>query len=206
MTTHNLYHGDLPPNLTFVKSVAIDTETMGLNIQRDRLCLIQLADSDGNARLIQFAHGAKFSAPNLMKILLDHSIQKIFHFARFDLAVIKHSLGVMPHNIYCTRTASKFIRTYTDNHSLRGLCEELLGLDISKKQQSSYWGNATLNEKQIEYAANDVQHLHKLKSILDERLAREGRLALAMKAMEFLPTRAELDLAGWPEDIFAHNN
>ena len=198
-----LYNGDLPANLDLGKSIAIDTETMGLNTKRDRLCLVQISNGDGNAHLVRFEQG-QYAAPNLIKLLGDTSMLKIFHFARFDLAACAHNLGVMAQNIYCTRTASKFARTYTDNHGLKALCEELLGLDISKKQQSSYWGNAELSEKQLDYAANDVYHLHKIKAILDERLKREGRYDLAVKAMEFLPLRAELDLAGWEDDIFAH--
>lgn len=197
-----LYKGDLPANLDLGKSVAIDTEAMGLNIKRDRLCLVQISNGDGKAHLVKFDDN--YNAPNLVKLLSDNSVEKIFHFARFDLAVMKQYLGVMAQNIYCTRTASKFARTYTDNHGLKALCEELLGIDISKKQQSSYWGSAELNDKQLDYAANDVYHLHKLKTILDERLKREGRYELAISAMKFLPTRAEIDLAGWEDDVFAH--
>ncbi len=202
---NTLYKGDLPDALDLGKSVAIDTETMGLNTLRDRLCLVQISNGDGNAHLVQFMPG-EYNAPNLVKLLSDGKVEKLFHFARFDLAALKYNLGVMPQNIYCTRTASKFARTYTDNHGLKALCEELLGLDISKKQQSSYWGNIDLNDKQLDYAANDVYHLHKIKVILEERLKREGRQELALATMQFLPLRAQLDLAGWPEDIFAHNN
>lgn len=198
-----LYKGDLPADLDFGKSVAIDTETLGLNHFRDRLCLVQISSGDGNAHLVKFEKG-EYNAPNLLKILKDDSVLKIFHFARFDLAAMRQNLGVLAQNIYCTRTASKFARTYTDNHGLKALCEELLGLDLSKKQQSSDWGSKELNEKQLDYAANDVYHLHKLKDILDERLKREGRYELAIDTMKFLPTRAELDLSGWEDDVFAH--
>jgi ribonuclease D len=201
--SNNLYKGDLPANLELGNSIAIDTETMGLNIMRDRLCVVQLSSGDGNAHLVQFNKDV-YTAPNLVRILQDERITKIFHFARFDLAVIKKHLGVDVKNVYCTRTASKFARTYTDNHGLKALAEEYLGMDLSKKQQSSYWGTEDLSDKQLDYAANDVLHLHRIKTQLDERLKREGRLELALKAMEFLPVRAELDLAGWPDDIFAH--
>jgi ribonuclease D len=201
--SNNLYKGDLPANLDLGSSIAIDSETMGLNIMRDRLCVVQLSSGDGNAHLIQFEKEI-YNAPNLVRVLQDEKIQKIFHFARFDLAVIKKYLGVEVKNVYCTRTASKFARTYTDNHGLKALAEEYLGMDLSKKQQSSYWGAGDLSDKQLDYAANDVLHLHKIKTQLDERLKREGRLEIALKTMQFLPTRAELDLAGWPEDVFAH--
>ena len=201
--SNNLYKGDLPAKLDLGNSIAIDSETMGLNIMRDRLCVVQISSGDGKAHLVQFDKDV-YTAPNLVKVLQDNKIQKIFHFARFDLAVIKKHLGVDVNNVYCTRTASKFARTYTDNHGLKALTEEYLGLDISKKQQSSYWGSEKLNDKQIDYAANDVLHLHKIKAELDERLKREGRYELAIQAMQFLPVRAELDLAGWPDDIFAH--
>ena len=201
--SNNLYKGDLPANLDLGSSIAIDTETMGLNIMRDRLCVVQISSGDGNAHMVQFQNG-EYNAPNLCKILKDPSILKIFHFARFDLAVIKRHLGVDVNNVYCTRTASKFARTYTDNHGLKALAEEYLGIDLSKKQQSSYWGSETLSDKQLDYAANDVHHLHKIKIQLDERLKREKRYEIALKTMQFLPTRAELDLAGWPDDVFAH--
>jgi ribonuclease D len=201
--TNNLYKGDLPANIDLGNVIAIDTETMGLNIERDRLCVVQLSKGDGKAHLVQY-DGADYNSPNLVKILEDEKIVKIFHFARFDLAVMKKHLGANAKNIYCTRTGSKFARTYTDNHGLKALAEEYLGIDLSKKQQSSYWGSETLTDKQIDYAANDVLHLHRIKDILDERLRREKRYELAIKAMQFLPARAELDLAGWPDDIFAH--
>ena len=201
--SNNLYKGDLPAKLDLGNSIAIDSETMGLNIMRDRLCVVQISSGDGKAHLVQFEKGI-YDAPNLVKILQDEKVTKIFHFARFDLAVIKKHLGVDVKNVYCTRTASKFARTYTDNHGLKALAEEYLGIDISKKQQSSYWGTQQLSDKQIDYAANDVLHLHRIKEQLDERLKREGRLQLALDTMKFLPTRADLDLAGWPDDIFAH--
>jgi ribonuclease D len=200
---NNLYKGDIPTSLNLGNIVAIDTETMGLNTQRDRLCVIQLSSGDGNAHLVQFEKGS-YSAPNLKKMLEDDKVVKLFHFARFDIAAIKYYMGVDVKNIYCTRTASKFARTYTDNHGLKSLLEEYLGIDISKKQQSSYWGTPDLSDKQLDYASNDVLYLHRLKDILDERLKREDRLELAQKAMQFLPLRAELDLAGWADDIFAH--
>ncbi|PIR32190.1 MAG: ribonuclease D [Alphaproteobacteria bacterium CG11_big_fil_rev_8_21_14_0_20_44_7] len=201
--TNHLHKNDLPANVHFGDVVAIDTETLGLNPMRDRLCVVQLSDGNGDAHLVQF-DGDDYSAPNLRTMLADETILKLFHFARFDLAVLKYNLHVMPQNIYCTRTASKLSRTYTDNHGLKVLCEEILGIDISKKQQSSYWGIEELTEKQIDYAANDVLHLHQLYGELNLRLEREGRLQLALGVMEFLPTRAELDLSGWDGDIFAH--
>ncbi len=201
--SNNLYKGDLPANFNPGSSIAIDTETMGLNIMRDRLCVVQISTGDGKAHLVQFDKDV-YNAPNLVKVLQDEKVLKIFHFARFDLAVIKKHLGTTVNNVYCTRTASKFARTYTDNHGLKALAEEYLGMDLSKKQQSSYWGTEKLSDKQIDYAANDVLHLHKIKTELDERLKREGRLQLALDTMKFLPTRAELDLAGWPDDVFAH--
>lgn len=201
--SNNLYKGDLPANLDLGNIVAIDTETMGLNIHRDRLCVVQISSGDGNAHLVQFDKD-KFNAPNLVKLLQDEKVVKIFHFARFDLAILKKYLGADTRNVYCTRTASKFARTYTDNHGLKALTEEYLNIDLSKKQQSSYWGTEQLNDKQLDYAANDVLHLHRLKDILDERLKRELRYELAVKTMQFLPTRAELDIAGWPDDVFAH--
>ena len=201
--TNFLYKGDLPADLNLGKVIAIDTETMGLQFHRDRLCVIQISSGDGNAHLVQFEKGV-YDAPNLKKLLADNSVLKLFHFARFDLAVMKLNLGVMPQNVYCSRTASKFARTYTDNHGLKALVEEYMGVDMSKKQQSSYWGATSLSEKQLDYAANDVAHLHRLKEILDERLKNEGRYELAIKSMEFLPLRAELDAAGWLDDIFAH--
>lgn len=199
-----LHKGDLPKNISFGKSVAVDTEAMGLKNARDRLCLVQLSAGDGTAHLVQFAPGA-YDAPNLGKILGDPKVLKIFHFARFDYAILKHYLNIESTPLYCTRIASMISRTFTDKHGLRELCKELLGVEISKQQQASDWGAETLNQEQIAYAANDVLYLHALKEKLDQALEREGRANLARKTMEFIPTRAALDLAGWAEvDIFAH--
>ena len=199
-----LYKNDLPSNLDFGDSIAIDTETMGLNVIRDRLCLIQISSGDGNAHLVQFEAG-KFEAPNLKKLLTNDKILKIFHFARFDIATLNHNLKIDVKNIYCTKIASKLIRTYTDAHGLKSLCDELLGIDLSKKQQSSDWGNSEISEKQIDYAASDVLHLHKLKTKLDEMLKRENREDIFKACLEFLPTRCKLDLQGFPSlDIFSH--
>lgn len=198
------HKNDLPANVNFTKSVAIDTETMGLNIHRDRLCLLQISGGDGNAHLIQFEQN-KYDAPNLKKILSDDSIEKIFHFARFDLASIKHYLHVDIKNIYCTKIASRLIRTYTDSHGLKSICEELLGVEISKKQQSSDWGNSEISEKQLEYAASDVLHLHALKEKLNKMLIRENRFEIFQSCVNFLPTRVELDLQNFANiDIFTH--
>ena len=198
------HKNDLPANVTFTKSVAIDTETMGLNIHRDRLCLLQISGGDGNAHVVQFEQN-KYDAPNLKKILSDDSIEKIFHFARFDLASIKHYLHVTIKNIYCTKIASRLIRTYTDSHGLKSICEELLGVEISKKQQSSDWGNGEISEKQIEYAASDVLHLHALKEKLNKMLIRENRFEIFQACVNFLPTRVELDLQNFSSiDIFTH--
>lgn len=199
-----LHKGDLPDGLNLGPSVAVDTETLGLNPQRDRLCLVQLSAGDGIAHIVQFAQG-QYNAPNLVRLMGDANVLKLFHFARFDLATIRKALGVMPRPLYCTRTASKLVRTYTDKHGLKDLVRELLNVDLSKEQQSSDWGAAELTEKQLAYAANDVAYLHQLKAALDVMLAREGRTGLAQACFDFLPTRAELDLAGWPDvDIFAH--
>ncbi len=199
-----LHKGDLPAGLDLGPAIAVDTETLGLNPVRDRLCLVQLSSGDGTAHLVQFARDA-YAAPNLTRLLGDPNVEKLFHFARFDLATIKRYLGVMPRPVYCTRTASKIARTYTDKHGLKDLVKELLDIDISKQQQSSDWGSENLSDHQLVYAANDVAHLHRLKSILDVMLVREGRADLARACFDFLPARAELDLAGWPEhDIFAH--
>ena len=198
------HKNDLPANVNFTKSVAIDTETMGLNILRDRLCLLQISGGDGNAHVIQFEQN-KYDALNLKKILSDESIQKIFHFARFDLTAIKHYLNVEIKNIYCTKIASRLIRTYTDSHGLKSICEELLGVEISKKQQSSDWGNGEISEKQLEYAASDVLYLHALKEKLSKMLIRENRFEIFQACVNFLPTRVELDLQGFPTiDIFTH--
>ncbi len=202
--TNHLHKNDLPDGLDLGPSVAIDCETMGLNPHRDRLCLVQLSSGDGNAHLVQIDRG-QTSAPNLERVLRDKDVLKLFHFGRFDIAVMYQAFGALAAPVYCTKIASKLIRTYTDRHGLKNLLEELLNIDISKLQQMSDWGAATLTEGQLAYAASDVLYLHRLKEKLDERLAREGRTDLAQAAFEFLPTRARLDLAGWPEDdIFAH--
>jgi len=200
-----LHRGDLPDGLVFGDSVAIDTEAMGLNPHRDRLCLVQLSRGDGgDAHLVQFAAGC-YEAPNLKRLMTDSGVTKIFHFARFDIAIIQHYLGVMPQPLYCTKIASRLTRTFTDRHGLRDLCKDLLGVDLKKEQQSSDWGAATLSEEQLRYAASDVLHLHALRARLDVMLAREGRSELAEACFKFLPARALLDLAGWAEqDIFAH--
>lgn len=185
--------------------IAVDTEAMGLNNKRDRLCLVQISDSGGDAHLVQFKRD-EYNAPNLIKLLRDITRIKIFHFARFDLSIMRHYLGVRLSNIYCTRTASRLARTYTDKHGYKDVCKELLGVDVSKQQQSSYWGTENLSAEQIGYAASDVLHLHNLKKKLDEMLEREGRDELAKAVFDFLPYRAELDLAGWEdEDILAHS-
>jgi ribonuclease D len=202
--TVSLYRGDLPDGLSFGSSVAIDTETMGLRPGRDRLCLVQLSAGDGSAHLVQIAQG-QTEAPNLKALLADPSVLKLFHFARFDLAALYNGLGVMTTPVYCTKIASKLVRTYTDRHGLKELCRELLSVDMSKQQQSSDWGAEELSEAQRLYAASDVLYLHELKAKLDVMLAREGRADMAQACFEFLPTRARLDLAGWSEeDIFAH--
>ena len=199
-----LHRGDLPAGLLFGDSVAIDTEAMGLNPHRDRLCLVQLSRGDGDAHLVQFDAGC-YAAPNLRRLLADPSVLKLFHFARFDIAMMYHYLGVMPQPIYCTKIASRLARTFTDRHGLRDLCKDLLGIDLKKEQQSSDWGAPSLSDEQLRYAASDVLHLHALRARLDEMLGREGRLDLARSCFEFLPARALLDLAGWAEqDIFAH--
>ena len=202
--TITLYQNDLPADVAFPNGVAIDTETMGLNLVRDRLCLIQLSGGDGNAHLVQFTD-PNYDAPNLKKVLSNPEIDKIFHFARFDLASIKAYLGVDCSSVYCTKTASRLVRTFTDRHSLKELCRELLGVELSKQQQSSDWGAPTLTEDQKFYAANDVLYLHRLREKLDEMLKREGRDVLARACFDFLPSRANLDLVGWADfDIFAH--
>lgn len=199
-----VHRGDLPAGLSFPEGVAIDTETLGLNPHRDRLCLVQLSNGDGTAHLVQF-DGRNYSAPRLKALLADPALLKIFHFARFDIAVLKQYLGVETTPIYCTKIASKLARTYTDRHGLKDLVGELLGIELSKQQQSSDWGATKLSESQLAYAANDVLHLHAVKAKLDMMLAREGRGDLAQSAFSFLPTRARLDLAGFEQDdIFAH--
>lgn len=203
MTIH-LHKGDLPDGLDLGPEVAIDCETMGLNPHRDRLCLVQLSAGDGDAHLVQVAPGQK-SAPNLAAMLGDAAVLKLFHFGRFDIAVLLHAFGARTTPVYCTKIASKLVRTYTDRHGLKNLCQELIDVDISKQQQSSDWGAPDLTQAQMEYAASDVLYLHRLRAVLDERLSREGRTRLAQAAFDFLPIRAELDLRGWPEiDIFAH--
>jgi ribonuclease D len=199
-----LYQDDLPDGLDLGPLVAIDTETLGLNPYRDRLCLAQLSSGDGVCHAVQFAAG-EYTAPNLKRMLADPDVTKLFHFARFDVAMFQRYLGVRVQPVYCTKIASKLVRTYTDKHGLKDLVRELVGVEISKEQQSSDWGAAELSERQLAYAANDVAHLHQLKMVLDDMLAREGRTHLAQACFDFLPTRAELDLAGWEDvDVFAH--
>jgi ribonuclease D len=200
----HLHKGDLPAGLTLGKVVAIDSETMGLDLSRDRLCLLQLSAGDGVCHLVQFPRG-EYDAPNLKALLSDPGVTKIFHFARFDVAAIRRYLGVDCAPVYCTKIASKLVRTYTDRHGLKDLCRELLGIEISKQQQSSDWGATALSQDQLAYAASDVLYLHELRAKLDVMLAREGRDGFAQACFDFLPTRAALDIAGWPEeDIFAH--
>ncbi|HVT23049.1 MAG TPA: hypothetical protein VHD95_00355 [Rhizomicrobium sp.] len=199
-----LHKGDLPDGLDLGPVVAIDTETLGLSYVRDRLCLAQLSAGDDVCHAVQFAPGG-YAAPNLKRLLIDPKVLKIFHFARFDVAMFLRHLGVVTAPIYCTKIASKLVRTYTDKHGLKDLVKELLNVDLSKEQQSSDWGAPELTERQLAYAANDVAYLHRLKESLDHMLAREGRTALAQACFDFLPARAALDLAGWDEvDIFAH--
>jgi len=201
----HLYKGDLPADLDLGSMVAVDSETMGLDPHRDRLCLVQLSAGDGECHLVQIERGQS-DAPNLARLLADPAVLKIFHFARFDVAVIKKYLGVTCAPIYCTKIASKLVRTYTDRHGLKDLCKELLGIDMSKQQQSSDWGASELSEAQKKYAASDVLYLHKLREKLEANLAREGRSHLAQACFDFMPIRAELDLAGWEDtDIFAHS-
>ena len=200
-----LHKGDLPAGVSFGDSVAIDTETLGLNPHRDRLCLVQLSAGDGNAHLVQLSRDDYGGAPRLKALLTDPKVLKIFHYARFDLAAIERHLGVMTAPVYCTKIVSKLVRTYTDRHGLKDLAAELVGLQMDKQQQSSDWGAATLSEQQLAYAASDVLHLHAIKARLDDMLDRDGRRAFAEAAFRFLPERARLDLAGFPEmDIFAH--
>ncbi len=201
-----LHHGDLPAGLDFSRGIAIDTETMGLQIGRDRLCLIQVSNGDGSAHLVQVTPGDdEHTAPNLCAILRDPAILKLFHFGRFDIAQLLHRYGALCAPVYCTKIASKLSRTNTDRHGLRDLCRELIGVEISKQQQTSDWGTATLTPEQLTYAASDVLYLHALKEKLDGLLIREGRMGLAQACFDFLPHRAALDVAGWNEDdIFAH--
>lgn len=199
-----LHKDDLPDGLDFGSSVAIDTETLGLNPLRDRLCLVQLSSGDGNAHLVQIS-AKPAGAPNLKALLGNQKVEKLFHFARFDVAVLFHTFGVMPEPLYCTKIASKLTRTYTDRHGLKDLCREFIGVDLSKQQQSSDWGADSLSPEQLDYAASDVLYLHALKEKLDTMLSREDRSTLAASCFEFLPARAKLDLEGWSEqDIFAH--
>jgi ribonuclease D len=198
-----LYRGDLPPDFKPGASIAIDTETLGLRPGRDRLCLVQISTGDGGAHLVQIDQAV--AAPRLKALLEDPSVLKIFHYARFDVAVLKHYLGAETKPLYCTKIASKLVRTYTDRHGLKDLLKELLGIDANKQQQSSDWGAHVLTEAQKTYAAQDVIYLHEMKARLDQMLQREGRMALAQSCFEFIPTRATLDLMGWgEEDIFAH--
>lgn len=200
-----LHRNDLPDGLDLGPSVAIDTETMGLDPRRDRLCLVQLSAGDGNAHLVQIAKGQQ-SAPNLERLLTDPGTLKIFHFGRFDIAAMENAFGVTTQPVYCTKIASKLIRTFTDRHGLKYLLQELVGVDVSKQQQTSDWGAEDLTEAQMDYAASDVLYLHRLKEELDRRLAREGRAELAAACFDFLPVRARLDLLGWQDtnDIFQH--
>jgi ribonuclease D len=199
-----LYRGDLPADFDAGTSVAIDTETLGLKPRRDKLCLVQLSTGDGNAHLVQIDRDT-FSAPNLKALMANPAVTKIFHFARFDVAVLKHYLGIDTAPLYCTKIASKLVRTYTDRHGLKDLIKELLGIELNKQQQSSDWGSHVLSEAQKQYAALDVVYLHEVKARLDQMLEREGRSAMAKSCFDFIPTRAALDLAGWSEDdVFAH--
>jgi ribonuclease D len=203
--TIRLHRGDLPDLSRYKDSVAIDTETMGLNPHRDRLCVVQMSNGDGSADVIQIAQGAT-DAPNLKKLLGDPKVTKIFHFARFDLAALYNAFGVMPEPVYCTKIASRLCRTYTDRHGLKDLVREVLNIDLSKQQQSSDWGSQSLSDAQLTYAASDVLHLHGLRDRLNAMLSRENRIDLAQACFQFLPTRARLDLMGWEnEDIFAHS-
>jgi ribonuclease D len=201
----HLYQNDLPDGLKLGPVVAIDTETMGLDPRRDRLCLVQLSDGDGNAHLVQIAPG-QTRAPNLERLLSDPETLKLFHFGRFDIAAMKNAFGVTTAPVWCTKIASRMIRTFTDRHGLKYLLLELVGVDVSKQQQTSDWGAAELSDAQKDYAASDVLYLHRLKAELEKRLIREGRIELAQRCFDFLPTRAELDLMGWdePNDLFHH--
>ena len=202
--SHKVHLRDLPDGLDLGPEVAIDCETMGLHPHRDRLCVVQLSSGDGTAHLVQIEKG-QTSAPNLEKLLTDPNVLKLFHFGRFDIAAMQNAFGVITAPVFCTKIASRLVRTYTDRHGLKVLLQELLGIDISKQQQSSDWGSETLSQAQVDYAASDVLYLHKLRDALQAMLEREGRPELAQACFDFLPTRAQLDLAGWPEtDIFAH--
>ncbi len=200
-----VYRGDLPDDLDLGPTVAIDCETMGLNPKRDRLCVVQLSSGDGNAHLVQVAKGQS-SAPNLCRMLEDPNVLKLFHFGRFDIAAMFETFGALTAPVYCTKIASRLVRTYTDRHGLKNLLQELLSVDISKQQQSSDWGAKKLSKAQIEYAASDVLYLHRLRDSLNQMMIREDRMEMAQSCFDFLPTRAKLDLAGWPDnDIFAHS-
>ena len=202
--TNHLYKRDLPDGLDLGKSVAIDCETMGLIPDRDRLCLVQLSSGDGHAHLVQIEKG-QTAAPNLERLVADPNVEKLFHFGRFDIAALFKTFGVTARPVYCTKIASKLVRTYTDRHGLKALLQELLDVDISKQQQTSDWGTETLSDAQLDYAASDVLYLHNLKDRLDTMLHREGRMDLARSCFAFLPERARLDIEGWPDtDIFAH--
>ncbi|MEL6617396.1 MAG: ribonuclease D [Pseudomonadota bacterium] len=203
--TNHLHISDLPDGLDLGSFVAIDCETMGLNPHRDRLCVVQLSGGDGDAHVVQIKQG-QTEAPNLCRLLADPNVLKMFHFGRFDIAAMLNAFGVVTAPVYCTKIASRLIRTYTDRHGLKNLLQELLNIDISKQQQSSDWGADTLTDAQLEYAASDVLYLHALRDVLNERLQREGRMEMAQACFDFLPMRAQLDLAGWPDtDIFAHS-
>ena len=203
--TNHVYRGDLPDDLDLGPTVAIDCETMGLNPKRDRLCVVQLSSGDGNAHLVQVAKGQS-SAPNLCRMLEDPNVLKLFHFGRFDIAAMFETFGALTAPVYCTKIASRLVRTYTDRHGLKNLLQELLSVDISKQQQSSDWGSKKLSKAQIEYAASDVLYLHRLRDSLNQMMIREDRMEMAQSCFDFLPTRAKLDLAGWPDnDIFAHS-
>ena len=203
--TNHVYRGDLPGDLDLGPTVAIDCETMGLNPKRDRLCVVQLSSGDGNAHLVQVAKGQS-SAPNLCRMLEDPNVLKLFHFGRFDIAAMFETFGALTAPVYCTKIASRLVRTYTDRHGLKNLLQELLSVDISKQQQSSDWGSKKLSKAQIEYAASDVLYLHRLRDSLNQMMIREDRMEVAQSCFDFLPTRAKLDLAGWPDnDIFAHS-
>jgi ribonuclease D len=205
LTTIRVHEGDLPDLSAYRASAAVDTEAMGLKPQRDRLCVVQLSPGDGSVDVVRIAQG-QTSAPNLQALFTNPSVLKIFHYARFDVALLKQGLGIDVAPVWCTKIASRLVRTYTDRHGLKDLTREVLGIEMSKQQQSSDWGSPTLSEAQVEYAASDVLHLHALKDALEARLVREGRLELAAACFRFLPVRAELDLLGWgEEDIFAHS-
>lgn len=200
-----LHEEDLPEGVLAPGPVAVDTETMGLITRRDRLCVVQISDGKGDEHLVRFSPGSSYDAPNLKAVLADPERLKLYHFARFDLAAIEHYLGVMAAPVFCTKIASKLVRTYTDRHGLKELVRELLGKEVSKQQQSSDWGAPELSDAQQDYAASDVRHLHAMHTILVERLARENRTEIAQACFDFLPARARLDLAGWPDhDIFSH--